>query len=82
MRTITIELPNTIDLSQKEVTTALAAQLYDLGKLSLGQAADLAGYPKSTFTELLSQYKVSIFNYPTDDLKNDLENARGYYRGQ
>jgi len=79
MRTLTIELPDSLDLSSKEINTALAAQLYDIGKLSLGQAADLAGYSKSTFIELLVNYKVSIFNYPAADLNQDFENAKNYY---
>lgn len=28
-----------------------------------------------TFTELLGQYNVSVFNYPAADLKQDLLNA-------
>lgn len=79
MRTLNIALSDNLDLSAKEVTTALAAQLYDIGKLSLGQAAHLAGYSKSTFMELLAGYKVSIFNYPAEDLDQDFENAKNYY---
>ena len=79
MRTLNIAIPDNLDLSAKEVTTALAAQLYDIGKLSLGQAAQLAGYSKSTFMELLSNYKVSVFNYPAEDLDQDFENAKYYY---
>lgn len=79
MRTLNIAIPDNLDLSAKEVTTALAAQLYDIGKLSLGQAAQLAGYSKSTFMELLSNYKVSVFNYPAEDLDQDFENAKHYY---
>lgn len=79
MKTLTIELPDTIDLSLKETATALAAQLYDMGKLSLGQAANLAGYSKSTFMELLSNYKVSVFNYTPDELDQDIANAKNYH---
>lgn len=79
MRTLTIEVPDALDLNAKEITTALAAQLYDIGKLSIGQAAQLSGYSKSTFLELLINYKVSVFNYPSEDLEKDLENAKNYY---
>ncbi len=54
----------------------LAAQLYEMGKLSLGQAAEFAGYSKRTFMELLGSYGVSVFNYPVDDLDNDILNAK------
>ena len=79
MRTLQIHLPDNLDLSDQEASTALAAQLYDMGKLSLGQAADLAGYTKATFMELLSNYGVSVFNYPADELDNDITNARDHH---
>ncbi|WCT11388.1 UPF0175 family protein [Mucilaginibacter jinjuensis] len=77
--TLEINLPDSIDMSQKEVITALAAQLYHVGKLSLGQAADVAGYSKATFMDLLGEYGVSIFNHPVDDLDNDFKNAGRYH---
>jgi len=58
----------------------LAAKLYEKGTLSLGQAADLAGYSKRTFMELLANYNVSVFNYPADDLEKDIANAQNYHR--
>ena len=78
MKTVTINLPETVGMTEKEVVTALAAQLYEMGKLSLGQAADLAGYSKRTFMELLGNYGVSIFNYPADEIERDLRNAENY----
>ena len=78
MRTITIDLPNSLDLNDKEARMVLASKLYDMGKLSLGQAAELAGYSKRTFMELLADYGVSIFNYSPDELDQDLKNAQRY----
>ena len=48
MRTLTINLPSAIDLGDKEAKMAMASKLYELGKLTLGQAADLTGYSKET----------------------------------
>jgi predicted HTH domain antitoxin len=79
MRTLQINIPDNVDLSEQEMSTALAAQLYEIGKLSLGQAAELAGYSKATFMELLSKYGVSVFNYPADELDNDVANAKNYH---
>ena len=76
MKTLVINLPETVDMTAKEAVMVLAAQLYEMGKLSLGQAADLAGYSKRTFMELLGGYGVSVFNYPIDDLDNDILNAK------
>lgn len=73
---MTINLPDHLDLSPKETVTVLAAQLYEMGKLSLGQAAEMAGYSKRTFMELLGNYGVSFINYSADELDSDFENAK------
>ena len=78
MRTLTINLPSNIDLGDKEAKMAMASKLYELGKLTLEQAADLAGYSKETFMELLADYGVSFFNYSPEELDEDIKNAEGY----
>jgi predicted HTH domain antitoxin len=75
MRTVTLNLPDTLEMDSREVAMLLAARLYETGKLSLGQAADVAGLSKRTFAELLGKYNVSIFNYPAADLSEDVANA-------
>ena len=75
MRHITIDLPDALDLDAKEVAMIVASRLYEQGKLSLGQAAELAGLSKRVFTESLGNYNVSIFNYPPSDLARDVRNA-------
>jgi predicted HTH domain antitoxin len=75
MRTVNFKVPDTIDLEDKEIIMILASSLYQKGKLSLGQAAELAGLTKRTFAELLGKYDVSIFNYPPQDLRKDVKNA-------
>jgi len=75
MKSITFNIPEMSDLDSKELTMIVASQLYEKGKLSLGQAAVVAGYTKRTFAELLGKYNVSIFNFPTSELSNDVANA-------
>ncbi|RNI33576.1 UPF0175 family protein [Hanamia caeni] len=75
MKTVTLNIPDTLDIDNKEVAMLVASQLYEQGKLSLGQAADVAGLTKRTFAELLGKYNVSIFNYPASDLSRDVVNA-------
>ena len=75
MGVITLNIPDSANIDDKEATTFMAAMLYEKGKLSLGQAADLAGFSKTTFAELLSNYGVSIFNYSATDISNDVANA-------
>lgn len=78
MKTLTINLPDKFDLTPEETMTLLAVKLYESGKLSLGQAAELAGYSKKTFMELLGNYNVSVFNFPPEELDNDIANAKEY----
>ncbi|HET8861225.1 UPF0175 family protein [Marivirga sp.] len=78
MKTLTINFPESLGLDDKVAKMALASKLYEMGKLSLGQAADLAGYSKPTFMELLVDYGVSLINHSPDDLNDDLKNAENY----
>ena len=80
MKTLTINIPDTIDLDTKDAAMLLAARLYERGTLSLGQAAELAGYTKRTFMERLGEFGVSVFNYPSEDLARDVKNAGDYHR--
>lgn len=79
MKTIQINMPDTVDLQDREAKILLASRLYEKGKLSLGQAAELVDLSKHVFMELLTDYEVSVFNYPAEDLTNDVKNAEGCY---
>lgn len=76
MKTLTINLPDTADIDDHEAKMSLASKLYERGKLTLGQAAELAGCSKETFMGLLAEYNVSLLNYSADELDEDIENAR------
>lgn len=78
MKTITLHIPDTIDLDSGEAAMLLAVKLYEQGKLSLGQAAEMAGYSKRTFMELLSKYDVPVFDYDPSEIANDIKNAGNY----
>ena len=75
MKNLTLNVPDTLDVSNKELAMLVSTQLYEQGKLSLGQAAEVAGLTKRTFAELLGSYNVSIFNFPATDLSSDVNNA-------
>lgn len=75
MKKFTFNIPDTVDLDNEEVAMLLATKLYEQGKLSLGQAAELVGLSKRTFAELLGKYNVSIFNFSADDLSRELKNV-------
>jgi predicted HTH domain antitoxin len=78
MKTIIINLPDTVDFDDKEALMTIASRLYEKGKLSLGQAAEVVGLSKRTFMEILGTYGVSVFNYPSSDLDRDVENAKSH----
>ena len=67
MKTLTLQLPDTVD--EKEVKMQLAAHFYDKGIMSSGQAADMVGISKREFIESVGQYGVSIFGESIDDLE-------------
>ncbi len=73
MKTIQLEIPEVLD--EKDVVSFLAAKLYESHKLSLGQAAKLAGYSLRDFMQICGKYNVSIFSDSIDDLYNDIRNA-------
>jgi len=75
MKTLSIDIPDSLDINGKEAAMLLATKLYEQGKLSLGQAAELAGLSKRTFAELLGKYDVSLFNYSPKELSRDVKNA-------
>lgn len=43
MRTLTLTLPDSVQIDKNEVMMMIAARLYERAVLSLGQAAELAG---------------------------------------
>jgi predicted HTH domain antitoxin len=75
MKTLTLNLPDTLEVNNRDVAMLVATHLYEQSKLSLGQAAEVAGLTKRTFAELMGSYHVSIFNFPASDLSHDVSNA-------
>lgn len=75
MKTLTVNVPDALEVNNHDLAMIVATKLYEQGKLSLGQAAEVAGLTKRTFAELLGSFDVSIFNYPASDLSRDIANA-------
>lgn len=75
MKVVKLNIPENVDVDAIDLAMMVASRLYEQGKLSLGQAAEVAGLTKRAFAELLGKFKVSIFNYPESDLSRDVTNA-------
>jgi predicted HTH domain antitoxin len=75
MRTLYLNIPDSVDKGDNELAMIIASKLYEDGTLSSGQAADLAGLSKRAFIEMLGKYGVSVFSKSVDDLESDIANA-------
>lgn len=76
-RQIIIEIPEKILLAERtdevsfarELRTLAAVKLYELGRLSSGRAAELAGMTRVEFLLSLGRYKVFPFQAELNDLE-------------
>jgi predicted HTH domain antitoxin len=83
-RTLTIEYGDDVLLAlglspeqfSEEAKLLVAVKLYELGRLSSGAAARLAGIPKPLFLTKLADYGVDTFRLTEEELRHDLASAR------
>jgi predicted HTH domain antitoxin len=71
MSTLTVHLPH--DVHPDEAKLYLSMKLFEMGKLSLGQAAQMAGHSKRAYMELLGQHDIPVIDYPPDELDDELQ---------
>ncbi|MEW6743474.1 MAG: UPF0175 family protein [Planctomycetota bacterium] len=71
MSEVRIELPP--EVSAEEAKLLLMMKLFETGRLSLGQAAQGAGYTKRAFIELLAKHGVPVLDYPAEDLESETD---------
>ncbi|MEZ4772507.1 MAG: UPF0175 family protein [Bacteroidia bacterium] len=75
MTTVTIKIPENLHINSFEVGMLVATRLFEQGRLSSGQCAEMVGLSKRAFLELLGKYGVSVFGYDFEELENDLKNV-------
>ena len=71
MSELKVQLPAEVPV--EEARMLLMAKLFETGRLSLGQAAQSAGYSKRAFMEMLGKLGVPLFDYPAEDLQQEIE---------
>jgi predicted HTH domain antitoxin len=69
-------LGKTSEEFEQEMRFLVAARLYELGRISSGRAAELAGVTRVDFLANLSRYRISVFNYSMEELDHEIQAAR------
>ena len=77
MTTITLKVPDALEKEHDETVRLIAAKLYESGKLTLGQAADMCGMKKWDFAEILINYGVHYFDASAAADLNDFKQSSG-----
>ena len=83
MEKIVLEIPEEVLISLKETAAEFAqdmrmltaVKLYQMGRLSSGRAAQLAGVSRVSFLQSLARYGASIFDLTEEELIQDMNNA-------
>lgn len=73
---ILVNLKQSCDEFSKEMKLTMAINLYSKGKLSLGKAAELSGFSRLEFIDVLNFRGETIFNYAKDEIEDELQNLR------
>ncbi len=79
MSDITLSIPDETLVALKinaeqlgyEIRLAAAVKLYEVGRISAGAAADLAGIPKTLFLTKLADYGVDTFKLTEQELQQE-----------
>lgn len=70
MNTLTVDLP--YDVDPEDARLLLSVKLFEDGRVSLGRAAEMAGYTRRTYVELLGRRGIPVFNYSAESLDEEM----------
>ncbi len=73
MSTVELKINLPFSLSEEDAKLFLALKLYEVSKLSLGQAAKLSGFSKRAFIEILGHHHIPVINYSAEELRQELD---------
>jgi predicted HTH domain antitoxin len=68
-------LSNSPETAGKELRLAAAMKLYEIGKLTSGGAAELAGIERVEFLARLRDYGIRTFRLSDEELREDVARA-------
>lgn len=57
---------------EQHIRLMAALKMFELGKVSSGKAAELAGMSRVEFLETCGRYRVSPFNFPAEEIREEL----------
>ena len=67
---------------EREMKFQLAVRLFEVGQLSLGKAAEFAGWNRILFADELGRMKVPVVNLDDEEIQAELRACRGtHHRG-
>jgi predicted HTH domain antitoxin len=80
MKTVSMEFPESVfsalrknpDEFAQEMRIAAAVKWYEIGEISQGKAAEIAGLNRAEFINILARYQVSPFQYTTQELAEEI----------
>jgi predicted HTH domain antitoxin len=61
---------------EQELKFQLAVRLFEVGQLSLGKAAELAGWNRLRFADELGRLKIPVVNLDDEEIQSELQSCR------
>ncbi|WP_417912354.1 UPF0175 family protein [Candidatus Electronema sp. TJ] len=72
MNAMAVNMNLPVSVSEEDMRTLLAVKLFEVGKVSLGQAAKIANFSKKAFIDVLGHYRVPVCNYEAEEMQQEI----------
>ncbi len=73
---ILAESEETPEEFEQELRFLVAAKLYEMGRVTSGRAAEMAGIERVPFLNALGRHRISVVNYSPEELTREIEEAK------
>jgi predicted HTH domain antitoxin len=73
---ILAETGETPEEFEQELRFLVAAKLYEMGRVTSGRAAEMAGMDRVPFLNELGRHRISVVNYSPEELTREIEEAK------